>query len=63
MDLLISTKLLRDQRNDTHDRRGSDPAIAASIVVPDGSRTTVADRRSFTTFTKQHGRQQLPAAV
>jgi hypothetical protein len=39
------------------------PAIAASIAVIHGVRTTDADRRSFTTFTKQTGRQLMLAAV
>jgi hypothetical protein len=43
-----------DRKSDATTGR-SDPAIAASIVVPDGSRTTGADRRSFTTFTKRDG--------
>jgi hypothetical protein len=39
-----------------------DPAIAASIAVVHGLRTTDADRRSFTTFTKRTGRQAMLAA-
>jgi hypothetical protein len=39
------------------------PATAASIAVVDGVRTTDADRRSFTTFTKADGRQLMLAAV
>jgi hypothetical protein len=39
------------------------PAIAASIAVVDGVRTTDADRRSFTTFTKRTGPQLTLAAV
>jgi hypothetical protein len=39
------------------------PAIAASIAVVDGVRTTDADRRSFATFTKRTGRQLMLAAV
>jgi hypothetical protein len=51
-----------DRKSDTPPL-GSDAAIAASIVVHDGSRTTGADRRSFTTFTKRNGRRIMPAAV
>jgi hypothetical protein len=35
------------------------PAIAASIVVLDGLRTTDADHRSFTKFTKRTGHQLM----
>ena len=59
LDLIPS---LHDRRNDAATKGEGAPAITKSkpsLMV----RTTDADRRSFTTFTKRAGRQLMPAAV